>query len=119
MYAEFFKEWICLAVRNFSEAKKARKKELKTVHLIMIFVAVVLTTLLFSQCVTNYVRAAEYEREAAEIESLATSVSVESSEISEILKEENHMAYFEKIAREEYGYCKPGEKVYYNSSFGE
>ncbi len=85
----------------------------------MIFVAIVMITLLFSQCVTNYVRAAEYNREAAEAESIATSVSEESAEISETLKEENHQAYFEKIAREEYGYCKPGEKVYYNSSFGE
>ncbi len=108
-----------MAVRSFSEAKKSKKREIKTVHIIMIFVAVVFTALLFSQCVTNYARAAEYNREAAEIENFATSVSVESSEISETLKEENHQAYFEKIAREEYGYCKPGEKVYYNSSFGE
>ena len=85
----------------------------------MIFVAVVMTTMLVSQCVSNYVRAAEYNREAAEIENLAESVSEESAEISETLKEENHQAYFEKIAREEYGYCKPGEKVYYNSSYGE
>ena len=119
MYTEYFKGWICLAVRDFSEAKKAKKREIKTVHIAMIFVAAVLTALLFSQCVTNYAHAAEYNREAEEIESLASEVSVESSEISETLKEENHQAYFEKIAREEYGYCKPGEKVYYNSSFGE
>ena len=31
----------------------------------------------------------------------------------------DHKEYFEKIAREKYGYCKPGEKVYYKSSFGE
>ncbi len=108
-----------MAVRSFDEAKKAKKKEIKIVHIVSIFVAVVLTALLFSQCVSNYARAAEYNHEADEVESLATSISVESSEISETLKEENHRAYFEKIAREEYGYCKPGEKVYYNSSFGE
>ena len=85
----------------------------------MIFVAVVFTALLFSQCVTNYARASEFNDEAAILESMATSISEESSEIAETLKEENHQAYFEKIAREEYGYCKPGEKVYYNSSFGE
>lgn len=108
-----------MAVRSFNEAKKAKKTEIKKVHIAIIFVAVVLVTLLFSQCVTNYARAAEYNNEASELESAAVSVSVESSEISETLKEENHPAYFEKIAREEYGYCKPGEKVYYNSSFGE
>ena len=46
-------------------------------------------------------------------------IDKESAEIQEILDEENHDEYFEKIAREEYGYCKPGEKVYYNSSYGE
>ncbi|MBE6775397.1 MAG: hypothetical protein E7543_04300 [Ruminococcaceae bacterium] len=108
-----------MAVRNFSEARKAKKREIKKVHILMIFVAAVMTVLLVSQCVSNYARAAEYNREAAELEALAVSVSEESSEISETLKEENHQAYFEKIAREEYGYCKPGEKVYYNSSYGE
>ena len=108
-----------MAVRDFGEARKAKKREIKKVHVLIIFVAVVLTTLLVSQCVTNYVRAAEYNREAQQLEELAVSVSEESAEISETLKEENHQAYFEKIAREEYGYCKPGEKVYYNSSYGE
>ena len=107
-----------MAVRSFNEAKKAKKTELNKVHVAIIFVAVAMVALLFSQCIANYARAAEYNREADEIENMATSVSVESSEISETLKEENHQAYFEKIAREEYGYCKPGEKVYYNSSFG-
>ncbi len=108
-----------MAIRSFVEAKKAQKKEIKIIHILIAFVVVVMTTLLLTQCVTNYARAAEYNREADEIENLATSVSVESSEISETLKEENHQAYFEKIAREEYGYCKPGEKIYYNSSYGD
>ncbi|MBQ3136418.1 MAG: septum formation initiator family protein [Clostridia bacterium] len=108
-----------MSVRNFNEAKKAKKKEIRIVHIFTALVIVAMTALLISQCVTNYARAAEYNRKAEEIENLATSISMESSEISETLKEENRQAYFEKIAREEYGYCKPGEKVYYNSSFGE
>ena len=39
--------------------------------------------------------------------------------IAETLKEENHDEYFEKVAREQYGYCKPGEKVYYDSAYGK
>ena len=108
-----------MAIRSFVEAKKAQKKEVKIVHILIAFVVIVMTALLFTQCVTNYAYAAEFNAEADELESMATSISVESSEIAETLKEENHQAYFEKIAREEYGYCKPGEKVYYNSSFGE
>lgn len=108
-----------MAVKNFDEAKKAKKKEIKIVHIVTAFVVVAMTALLVSQCVTNYARAAEYNRKAEEVENLCTSISMESSEISETLKEENREAYFEKIAREEFGYCKPGEKVYYNSSFGD
>ncbi len=108
-----------MAVRSFNEAKKAKKKEVKIVQILIIFLCTVIATMLFTQCVSNYVRAAGYDREADEVESLATSISAESAEISETLKEENHAAYFEKIAREEHGYCKPGEKIYYNSSYGD
>lgn len=108
-----------MAIRSFVEAKKAQKKEVKIVHISIAFVVIAMTVLLFTQCLTNNARAAEFNEEAARLESMATSISVESSEIAETLKAENHEAYFEKIAREEYGYCKPGEKVYYNSSFGE
>lgn len=108
-----------MAVRNINEAKADKKRSIKKYHIVLIFVLVVFSTFVISKCVSNYARAAEYNRQASEIEASASAVSEESAEISETLKSENHQAYFEKIAREEYGYCKPGEKVYYNSSFGE
>ena len=46
-----------------------------------------------------------------------TSIAINISKTTD--KQKQDKEYFEKIAREEYGYCKPGEKVYYNSSFGE
>lgn len=107
-----------MAVRNINEVKPS-KRSISKYHIVLIFVIVLMSTFVISKCVSNYARAAEYNREAEAVEAAATSVSRESADISETLKEENHEAYFEKIAREEYGYCKPGEKVYYNSSFGE
>ncbi len=116
--AENFKELTGLAVRNINEVKAA-KKSINKYHIIVIVIFALMSTFVISKCVSNYARAAEYNREASAIEAAATAISEESADISETLKAENHEAYFEKIAREEYGYCKPGEKVYYNSSFGE
>ncbi len=107
-----------MAVRNINEVKPNRKS-ISKYHIVLILVIALMSTFVITKCVSNYARAAEYNREASEIEAAATAISEESADISETLKAENHEAYFEKIAREEYGYCKPGEKVYYNSSFGE
>lgn len=106
-------------VRDINEAKPVRKKRLKKYHIIVIFIAALLSAFVIGKCVSNYAQAFEYNREAKSAEAEASSVSQNSADISETLKPENHQAYFEKIAREEYGYGKPGEKVYYNSSFGE
>ena len=42
----------------------------------------------------------------------------ENEELQRFLEDENHDEYYEKIAREEYNYAKPGERVFYDSSFG-
>lgn len=107
-----------MAVRNISEVKPTPKKFRKYHFLLMaLFVAAVI--FVTTTCISNYAQAAEYSAQAAEVSAEAVRLSEESSEISEILKEENHDEYFEKIAREEYDYCRLGEKVFYNSSYGE
>ncbi len=108
-----------MAVRNINEARVNKPKKLHKVHILIIGFAVIFFSYVFAVSVMNYVQAADYDKQAEEINAMAVSVSEESSEIYEILSDENHDAYYEKIAREEYGYCMPGEKVYYNSSFGE
>lgn len=112
-----------MAVRNIDEARKNRiKKEprkLSRTHLVMIAAMVVLFGTAVGICALNYAQAAEYENQISRISEEASSVSLESAEIKETLKEENHDEYFEKVAREQYGYCKPGEKVYYDSAYGE
>ena len=72
------------------------------------------------ECVDYCVEMLEEEKQKAAAESMPSAGELPTpKEIKEILDEEDHDEYFEKIAREKYGYCKPGEKVYYNSSFGE
>ena len=74
---------------------------------------------LFGKISSNYIKLGELNKEIEAVKQDITELDEESEDIKEILNEENHDDYFEKIAREKYGYCKPGEKVYYNSSFGE
>ena len=107
-----------MAVRNINEAKP-KKKPRRKMHFLWGFIIVCATMFVLGSLALNLI---EYNRLVEENEQLTqemTELDKESAEIQSILDSENHDEYFEKIAREEYGYCKPGEKVYYNSSFGE
>lgn len=113
---------IRLAIRDFSEAKKQQQKN-KKLHISKVRVALaalivaVFGITVFACVIPNYAAAAEYNKEAARIESQISELNQESEEIKNDLKNQDEL--FERIAREEYGYCKPGEKVFYGSSFGE
>ncbi len=108
-----------MAVKDFESAKKSRKKaKPQKVH-ILIFVAIVVLfgVTLFGCILPNYAGAAKYDEQVEQLNIEKEALDAESREISDSL--DNRQALFEKVAREEYGYCKPGEKVFYSSSFGE
>ncbi len=107
-----------MAVRNINEAKP-KKKKFRKVHFLWVLLVVGVFVFVFGKISANYAKLDELKDELSEIQQEITELDNESDEIQEILNEKNHEEYFEKIAREKYGYCKPGEKVYYNSSFGE
>ena len=107
-----------MAVKSINDAKP-KKKTLRKSHLLWILIAVMGFMVLFGKISLNFIKLNELNKEIDAISQSITELDKESAEIQEILNEKNHDEYFEKIAREEYGYCKPGEKVYYNSSYGE
>ena len=108
-----------MAVKEFKAAKKSRRKTAsQRVHLAIVIAVFSLFAVTFFGCIMpNYSAAAEYDEQIAQLEAKKAALEAESEEISDSL--ENEMELFEKIAREDYGYCKPGEKVFYSSSFGE
>ena len=112
-----------MAVRNIDEAKKLQKKTekrpIKRTHIALAAAMVLLFGSAIGTTAVNKARAADYKEQLEKVNSEAYSISSESAEIAEILKEENHDEYLEKVAREQYGYCKPGEKVYYDSAYGK
>ena len=107
-----------MAVKNISDAKP-KKKKFRKVHFLWIVLAVMGFMVLFGKISSNYIKLGQLNNEIEKVNQEITQLDQESAQIKEILDEEDHDDYFEKIAREKYGYCKPGEKVYYNSSFGE
>lgn len=108
-----------MAVKDFKSAKRGRKKTAsQRVHIaIVVAVVALFGVTLFGCILPNYSAAANYEEQVAQLEMEKAALDTESEKISDSL--ENEMELFEKIAREDYGYCKPGEKVFYGSSFGE
>ncbi len=107
-----------MAVKSINDAKP-KKKPIRKFHLLWILIAVMGFMVLFGKISSNFIKLNELNKEYETVSNSISQLNAESAEIQEILDEENHDEYFEKIAREEYGYCKPGEKVYYNSSYGE
>lgn len=112
-----------MAVRHIDEAKKLQNKKqsgkFSRTHIVMAAAMILLFGTAIGTTALNHAKAAEYEEQISIINEQASMVSAESAEIAETLKEENHNEYFEKVAREQYGYCKPGEKVYYDSAYGK
>ncbi len=97
-----------------SEAVGRRPK--RSILLVLFIVVLVAVTLI--QTAYNYAQAAKTTQKIEEVSAQVEKVRTENEKQEYFLKKENHDAYFEKIAREEYGYAKPGERVVYDSSFG-
>ncbi len=105
-----------MAVKQFVPAvnhKKVQKHSVILFFLVFAFVALAIVG-----CIVNYAHAAENNAEASEISSECAELKEENKELERFLKDENHDEYYEKIAREQYGYAKPGERVFYDSSYG-
>ncbi len=111
-----------MAIKNLDEARRQQKKlnrfKVKKSSIALLAAIIILFSITVFACVLpNYAAAAKFNEEAENLRTSIAEMEQESDEIARSLEDEDKL--FEKIAREEYGYCKPGEKVYYNSSFGE
>lgn len=108
------KEWLVLQKNTTKRSAKPKQKHsLLLLLLILAFVGVIAVG-----CIMNYAQAANNSRQATRLESEVSALQKENEELQRFLEDENHDEYYEKIAREEYGYARPGERVFYDSSFG-
>ncbi len=56
------------------------------------------------------------ENNVADLEAQYNQQIEDNKELQKLINEGNESEYIEKIAREQYGYAKPDERVYYDSS---
>lgn len=114
-FREHFMKGLLVLQKNATKSSRKMKKNhsVLLVLLILAFVGVIAVG-----CIMNYAQAANNNKEIEELSGQVEEMQSENQEMERFLDDENHDEYYEKIAREDYGYAKPGERVFYDSSFG-
>ena len=103
-----------LVLENIAMKRKINRKH--SVLLILVILAFV--GVIVAGCIMNYAHAANNNKEIADLSKQVEAARIENETLEHFLKDDNHDEYYEKKAREEYDYAKPGERVFYDSSFG-
>ena len=99
--------------------KKDAKRQKSRCSLIVVLLGCLLVLVASFVSFKNFSAAHENKKQIADIDNQIESYVSENDKLESFLADENHDEYYEKVAREQYDYAKPGEKVYYNSSFGK
>ncbi len=105
-----------LAVREFKVSEKKKNHKKRNVYLCVLCLLTVCFWVCFAVCASNNEEIEKYNSQIEDINDKYERVASENGEYTEILSQGNSKDYIEKIAREVYGYCRPGEKVFYASS---
>lgn len=79
-------------------------------------IAVVLILIIFGVVIgKRLVTTSKQKNEISSLEQTITEINEENSKIQETLDNGEDESYIEHVAREEYGYVKPEERIYYDS----
>ena len=95
-------------------AVKKMKNRKHSVILAVLFFALVCYFVATLISLQTQVRAQENTRDSLEVQ--YNQQLEDNKELQRLIDEGNESEYIEKIAREQYGYAKPDERVYYDSS---
>ena len=107
---------ITLADKAKSNTKQTGKLAVRKLLVIVVLALTVVIVAVFSAL--NFVKAQEYNKLSEQVSEECESVKSDVSKKSDIIDGTGFDEYCEEIAREQYGYAKPGEYVLYDSSFG-
>ncbi len=100
----------------FDVAKTKTGKKSKFIRNIVVVFAIIAIAVAATVSTINYKKANAYNKEAEKVSQEIETYKEDTSEIQALIDGEGFDEYCEKIAREKYGYAKPGEYVIYNSS---
>ena len=104
-----------MAVKEFRPANSKFRVKYKKTYLCAFVLFVLVTVFCVGVKLNNNTAIAAYEQQIAEVQEKVDALSEENSEYASVLSSTDRSAYYEKIAREVYGYAKPGEYVFYKT----
>lgn len=99
---------------DISNGKKKRSTS-RLANILIIVAAIVLLANFFSL----YGQIKEKKEKYSALEQMYNEELVIKSEYEYLLDDNNKLEYIERIAREKYGYVAPGERAFYDSSYGK
>ena len=89
----------------------------RSFSILLLLLVIVFVSVIAVSSIMNYRTARDYQEEAAQKNRQAQEKLEENEALERRLNDENLDEYFEKIAREN-GYMRPGERVVFDSSYG-
>ncbi len=104
-----------MAVKEFRPAKSRFKVKYKKTYLCAFVAFIIVTAVCFGIRLSNNTAIAGYEKQIAEVQQKVDMLNDENNEYISVLNSSDRSEYYEKIAREVYGYAKPGEYVFYKT----
>ncbi len=104
-----------MAVKQFRPAKSKFKVKYKKTYLCVFLLFIAVTAVCVGVKLVNTSAIAGYEKQIAEVQQKVDMLNEENSEYAQVLASPDRSAYYEKIAREVYGYARPGEYVFYKT----
>lgn len=105
-----------MAVKEFKPAKSKFRVKYKKTYICVFVLFVLVSFFCVSVKLNNNSAIAGYEQQIAEVQQKVDMLNEENSEYASVLSSTDKSAYYEKIAREVYGYAKPGEYVFYKTA---
>lgn len=104
-----------MAVKEFRPAKSKFRIKYKKTYLCAFIAFVIVSAICFGIRLNNNTVIAGYEEQIAEVQQKVDMLNEENNEYISVLNSSDRSDYYEKIAREVYGYGKPGEYVFYKT----
>lgn len=105
-----------MAVKEFTPAKSKLKIKYKKTYLVLFVLFICVSVFCVGFRISNDAEIAEYDAEIAQMQEKVDMINKENEEYLAVLNSSDKSAYYEKIAREVYGYAKPGEYVFYKTA---
>lgn len=104
-----------MAVKEFKPAKSRFKVKYKKTYLCAFLLFIIVAAVCTGVKLVNTSAIAGYEKQIEEVQQKVDALNEENEEYAAVISSPDRSDYYEKIAREVYGYARPGEYVFYKT----